>query len=219
MRTTFPIGNGELVPADTALTQKKDVQAGESEADVKFPKSIRHNGKGQVWAKIYAKSKSYPLYRVTWSVKVNGKSRRIVKAFATYTDAKRHADARAKEPAAGSRVTALTPAQADDALAAFDRLNAFYVATGRKLSVNAVVSEYVESALKVPGHSLGEMVDRFKSTLAIVKRRDLADAVNQFITGRLAEEQAAPLLLAAALENWPYARHAILRPFPQHFAN
>ena len=123
---------------------------------MKFPKSIRHNGKGRVLAKIYAKSESYSLYRVTWSVKVNGKSRRMVKAFANYTDAKRHADARAKELAAGSRVTALSPAQADDAIAAFERLHSFYVATGRRLSLLMTVCEYCDSASKLDRHTFSE---------------------------------------------------------------
>lgn len=42
--------------------------------------------------------------------------------------------AKAGEAAKGSQVTALTPGQARDAIAAFERLQAIYQSTGRRVS-------------------------------------------------------------------------------------
>ncbi len=58
---------------------------------MRFPKRIRH--RGQVLATIYAKSKSYPAYRLAW--RVAGKRR--IERFPTYSEAKRRADALTKE--------------------------------------------------------------------------------------------------------------------------
>jgi integrase len=219
MRTTFPIGNGETVPIDTVLTQKTDVQADEAEADVKFPKSIRHKGKGKVWAKIYAKSKSYPLYRVTWSARVNGKSRRMVKAFATYADAKRHADARAKELADGSIVTALTTAQASDALAAFERLHSLYVATGRRVSLLSAVCEYCDGATKLDGRTFAEAIDGYLKTAVNVKRMDAAQAVNQFIQSEAPRTVASNGKRPEVSPKYHYNRAIMLRRFAGAFPN
>lgn len=77
---------------------------------VKFPVTIEHR---KIEAKIYAKTESYPFYRV--SAYVGGKRR--VSSFASYTEAKTAAENLVRDIAAGSQAAALTHAQANDALA------------------------------------------------------------------------------------------------------
>jgi hypothetical protein len=62
---------------------------------MRFPKRIRH--RGQVLATIYAKSKSYPAYRLAW--RVAGKRR--MERFQTYSEAKRRAGLRFRRTCAG----------------------------------------------------------------------------------------------------------------------
>src|SRR5205814_1896412 len=91
----------------------------------RFPKRVKY--RGRVLATIYGKSKSYPLYRVAWTAS----GRRTMQAFRTYSEAKRHADAKKTELAQGSAAAALTGRQARDALAAFERLRADQGVSGR----------------------------------------------------------------------------------------
>ena len=71
IRTTFPQQNEDFGLHDTVLTQ----ETAESEAKVRFQKRIKH--RGRVLATIYGKSKSYPAYRVAWTVA----GKRLMKAF------------------------------------------------------------------------------------------------------------------------------------------
>lgn len=135
---------------------------------MKFPKRVKH--RGRVLAMIYGKSESYSLYRVAWSV--NGKRR--MKAFERFggdDGANQYAEKLVKDLARGSQTTALTSAQAIDALAAIERLQSFYQVTGRRISLLAAVSEYADAACKLNGHSLGEALDGYLRTVATVKRK------------------------------------------------
>lgn len=145
---------------------------------MKFPKRIEY--RRRVLATIYGKSKSYPLYRVSWTVA----GRRMMKAFPRYGEAKRHADELVKDLAKGSQVTALTPGQARDALAALERLQSFYQGTGRRVSLLAGISEYCEASARLSGRPLGDAVEGYLSTVASVKRMDIAQAIEQFIESR-----------------------------------
>jgi hypothetical protein len=145
---------------------------------MRFPKRIRH--RGQVLATIYAKSKSYPAYRLAW--RVAGKRR--MERFQTYSEAKRRADALTKELAQGSHVTALTPKQATDALAALQRLQSHFQSTGRRISLLAGISEYCEANAKLGERPLSESVDSYLRNLAVVKRKDISEAAEEFIKGR-----------------------------------
>ena len=145
---------------------------------MKFPKRIKHRGK--VLATIYGKSKSYPGYRVAWSVA----GRRLMKRFPRYGEAKRHADKLVEDLAKGSQVTALTAGQANDALAAFERLQDFFQRTGRRLTLRGVVAEHCEVLAKLGARSVTEAVDGFLTTVATVLRKPLAEAVADFIEGR-----------------------------------
>ena len=69
---------------------------------MRFPKRVKYRGRGLVT--IYGKSKSYPLYRVSWAAS----DRRMMQAFRTYSEAKLHPDAKKTELAQGSAAAALT---------------------------------------------------------------------------------------------------------------
>jgi hypothetical protein len=162
---------------------------------VKWPKRVKHHKK--VLATIYGKSRAYPFYRVAYSV--DGKRR--MKSFATYAGeegAKAWAEQKARELHKGSRVAALTPQQANDALAAFDRLHSLYQSTGKKVSLLVAVSEFAESAAKLNGFTHAEAIAGFLSNVAAVKRQDVRQAVEDFISERkkrtVAEDGKRPKL-------------------------
>ena len=168
----FPSKDGNLGGCDTETTQKTP-QSGEEQ--MRFPKRIRH--RGQVLATIYAKTKAFPAYRLAW--RVTGKRR--MERFQTYSEAKRRADALVKELAQGSQTTALTAGQAADAMTALELLRGFYRDTGSNISLKRAVSDYVEAARRLNGHTLAEAVEGYMANIVSVKRKDLAEAVEEFI--------------------------------------
>jgi integrase len=165
-------------PSDTLLTQETP----DSEAEpVNWPKRIKHRKK--VLATIYRKTQKYPLYRVSW--RANG--RRMMKSFPTYGGkggALEYAEELVKELAKGSQIPNLTAGQAGDALAAFDRLKRFYQSTGERRTLLEAVSDYCEAMQKLSGYTLGEVVERFLTTVAVVQRKLLGEAVADFIADR-----------------------------------
>ena len=158
MRTTFPNENGGLdcIPKDSPNILEG--LAGESEQSVKFPKRLRHRGKGKVLATIYKRPDFYRLY---WRAKVDGKSRSRFKDFSNYSTAKRAADQTVADLAKGSELPRLTPGQASDSMAALEELQRFYQATGRRLSLRATVAEHCEILRKLQGQSPGEAIDSY----------------------------------------------------------
>jgi integrase len=178
---------------------------------VRFPKRIAYRGK--TLAVIYGKSKGRDSYRVAWHVA----GQRRMASFPSYSLAKGHADALVKELAKGSQVTALHPAQARDALAALERLQTHYQATGRRVSLLACAAQFCEADAKLDGHTLADAVAGFNSTVAKVKRVDLKNAVDQFIEGRkiktLAKDGKRPQLSPG----WHYIVSMWLREFADTF--
>ena len=116
--------------------------------------------------KIYGPSEVYSFYRVC--AYVAGKRR--MSSHGTYAEASQIADKLVREVANGNQSAALTPAQAADALAAFQRLQALHQSTGRRVSLLGAVSEYVEAAVKLNGLPLGQAVLGFLGSVATVKR-------------------------------------------------
>jgi hypothetical protein len=80
---------------------------------VKYPKRIKH--RGRVLATICGSCKGRDSYRVAWPVA----GQRHMASFAACSPAKRQADGLVKDLAKGSQVTAVHPAQARDAMAAW----------------------------------------------------------------------------------------------------
>lgn len=164
---------------DTTLTHEKPESL---EADVKkWPKQVKHRNK--VLARIYRPCASRGSYRVVWSVA----GKRMMKSFPHYggkDGALKYAEDLVADLAKGSRVTALTPGQANDALAALERLQAFYQSTGRRVSLLAGISVYCEAQAKLGERTVGEAIQGFLSTVASVKRMDIGEAMEQFIESR-----------------------------------
>ena len=184
------------------------------EQSVKFPKRIKHRNK--LLATIYGKSKAYPFYRVC--AYVAGKRR--MTSYRTYSEAKTAADALARDISNGSQAAALSSAQANDALAALERLESFRRDTGRKLSLLATVAEFCESAKKLNGHTLHEAVDGFLTSVLTVKRINLHEAIEQFIAFRkgktVAAEGRRPQLSFDHWRNTGYWLREFAKTFPGH---
>ena len=207
MRTIFPQQNEENGSPDTVPTQETPELA-----KVKFPKRIRHRGK--VLATIYAKCKGRASYRLAWQVA----GQRKMASFATYALAKHHADTLVKNLAKGSQVTALHPAQARDALAAFGRLADYYAATGRRVSLLGAVSEFVEVCGKLPdGRTLDEAVTGYLGTVATVQRKDIKVAVSDFLLAATPRTKAAEGQRAQLSSKYAYNRKLQLNRFADTF--
>jgi hypothetical protein len=154
---------------------------------LKFPRRIKYRGKEL--GTIYGKSKSYRLYRVSWSVQ----GKRRMKAFDRYGSeegALAFAEKLVADLHKGSQTTALNDAQARDALAAFQRLEAYRQQTGRTVSLLAGISAYCEAATKLGERALQQAVEGYLTSIAAVQRRDISQAVEEFIATR---QRAKPL--------------------------
>jgi len=180
---------------------------------VKFPKRIKH--RGRVLATIYAKTKARRSYRVAWQVA----GQRHMASFRTYSEAKRHADGLVKDLAKGSQVTALNPAQARDALAALERLTDFYRTTGRRVSLLAGISEFAEASAKLNGRNLGEAVEGYLRNVATVKRKDIGEAVTEFLQADAPRTKASNGQRAQLAAQYAYHRELQLRRFAATFPN
>ena len=154
----------------------------ECESDkVKYPKRLRHNGKGRVLATIYKRPDCYRLY---WRARVSGKPRSMSKDFPNYTEAKAAGDKKAGELSRG-HVSSLTPGQTTDAMAALERLRSFYQATGRSSSLLAGISEFCEAAARLPaGLTMSNALEGYLLNVASVRRVEVNQAVEQFIESR-----------------------------------
>ena len=153
----------------------------ESDQNVKFPKRLRHNGRGKVLATIYQRPDGFRLY---WRARVDGKPRSRFKDFPSYSAAKREGDKVVADLAKGKASTILSPGQAADALNAVEELQRHFQATGKRLSIRFAVGEYCELSRKLGDRSPGDAVDGYLATVATVKRVDLKEAAEQFIAIR-----------------------------------
>jgi integrase len=177
---------------------------------VRFPVRIKHR---TAEATIYAKSANYGYYRV----KHYAQGRRHVRSFTTYAAARAAAEKTVRDIASGSAITALTPGQARDALAAFERLDAFYKAKGKRVSLNTAVGEFVEAAGKLNGVTLAGAVEGYLHTVATVKRMDVSAAVEEFIAAREAKTQAKDGKRAQLSASYANMTAAWLRQFAAAF--
>ncbi|MCU0785736.1 MAG: hypothetical protein MUF81_17170 [Verrucomicrobia bacterium] len=150
---------------------------------MRFPKVIRFR---RVEATIYGKKPNYPFYRLAYYVA----GRRVTRSFKSYGKAKTEAERLVRAVAKGSQAAALTGEQSRDALAAIERLEHFRQSTGRRYSILAAVSEFVATMEKLKGRSLGEAAEGFLQTVAAVTRKDVAEAVEEFLEGRKHKAEA-----------------------------
>jgi hypothetical protein len=98
-------------------------------------------------------------------------------------------------------------------------LQTFYHSTGRRVSLLAGISEYCESAGKLHGRTLGEAVDGFLSTVASVKRKDIKEAVEDFIAAEELRTKASDGQRAQVSGKYHYNRAIMLRRFAGTFPN
>ena len=216
MRTTFPLESDAFEAATKDSPNIVEELGGESEQNVKFPKRLRHRGKGKVLATIYKRPDSYRLY---WRARVDGKPRSRFKDFPSYSAAKRAADKTVTDLAKGSEVPKLTAGQASDAIAALEGLQRFYQSTGRRLSLRAAVADYCEVSGKLHGQTLGEAVEGYLRTVASVKRVNVSDAVEQFLTVEEPRTKADDGKRPEVSPKYHYTRAIMLRRFAATFPN
>ena len=177
---------------------------------MKFPKVIRHR-KAEVT--IYGKKKNYPFYRIAY--RLAGK--RYLRNYSKYGEALTEANKKARELATGSYSAALTASQSRDALAALQRLETLEHAIGRRVSLLAAVSEYAEAATKLRGRNLSEVVEIYEKTLANVSRKNISEAVEEFISNRKPLTESKAGKRAQLSKNYAYMVGLWLRDFAKTF--
>ena len=182
MGTTFPCKTGD---SQLICTEFAQLNVRTPDRRVRFPVTFRHRTSK---AKIYAPRGKFAYYRLAY---VTAGKRRM-QTFANYSDAKAAAERIVRELANGSQAAALNVSQSRDAIAAFERLQGFYQASGRRVSLLAAVSEFVEASTKLSGRTLGEAVSGYLHTVVTVKRKDLKEAVTEFCEARKPKAVALP---------------------------
>jgi integrase len=151
---------------------------------VRFPKTIHYR---RIEATIYGKKPNYPFYRIAFYVA----GKRQLRNFKTYQEAKAEAERKVREIADGSQAAALNADQSRDALAAFQRLETLRQSSGRRVSLLAAVSEFAEAVDKLRGRTLGEAVEGYLRTVVSIQRKDLSEAVEEFIESRKHKSKVA----------------------------
>ena len=149
---------------------------------MKWPIKCRHRKNGPVLAKIY-NSDGRAGYRVAWQAA----GRRMIKSFQRFAGpggAREFADQLVKDLAQGSSVPSLTAAEARSALAVRDALENFRHRTGRQITAIQAVTEYLAATQKLGERSLGDAVAGYLGTVATVTRKDVSEAVAEFIAAR-----------------------------------
>ncbi len=179
-------------------TDPAQILPGPENRVVKFPKIIKHR-KAEVT--IYGKGKSYPFYRLAYQVA----GKRHMKSFPTFAEAKAEADRKVRELSQGNQSLALTAKEVTGTLAIRDALDAYRRETGRTISALQAVTQYVHAAKLLGERPLGEAVEGYIRTVAVVRRKALADAVADFVAGRapkaVAKEGKRPALNPKYVEN------------------
>jgi integrase len=147
---------------------------------VKFPKRLRYRRQGKAWATIYKSDNPTQPYNLYWRVRVDGKPRSRFKSFSTYSAAKKAGDKIVADLATGALAATLSPGQASDARLALDTLNKFYVDTGKRVSLHEAAARFVAATRKLGDRLLSEAVEGYLRGVVTVKRKDLAEAVQDF---------------------------------------
>ncbi|HTX21575.1 MAG TPA: tyrosine-type recombinase/integrase [Candidatus Aquilonibacter sp.] len=96
-------------------------------------------------------------------------------------------------------------------------LEAFRQASGRRVSLPAAVSEFVEASKKLGERTLNEAADGFLKTVAIVTTKDIGEAVEEFSQGDEMRTKAAEGQRAQLSAKYAYNRQLQLRKFAAAF--
>ena len=207
MRTIFPKENdGSCKPR----TDSAQFSAETEGRKMRFPQKVKHR---RFEAKIYGKSGNYKYYRVAYYAL----GKRQVRNFKTFSEAKTEAERIVRDLAEGSQATALTADQSRDAITALEMLEAFRLAGGRRVSLAAAVSEFVEVSKKVGARSLNEVADGFLKTVATVTCQDIAEAVKEFLQAAEGRTKASEGQRAQLSAKYAYNRKLQLSKFAEAF--
>ena len=209
MRTIFP---NEIGASQEVCTEFAQNSARSADKRVRFPVTIRHRSSK---AKIYAPAGNFNYYRVAYTVA----GKRRMQTFVAYSDAKAAAERIVRDAANGSQAAALSASQSRDALAALQRLESFRQSTGRTVSLLAAVSVFVESSEKLHGRSLDEAVTGFLRTVVSVTRKDIAEAVAEFLQADAPRTKAAAGQRSQLSAKYAYVRKLQLDRFAATFPN
>jgi integrase len=209
MRTIFPQEIGDSQEVCTEFAQNS---ARSADKRVRFPVTIRHRSSK---AKIYRPAGKFNYYGVAFTVA----GKRRMQTFAAYSDAKAAAERIVRDAANGSQAAALYASQSRDALAALQSLESFRQSTGRAVSLLAAVREFVEAAGKLRGRSLDEAVAGYLRTVVSVKRKDIAEAVAEFLQADAPRTKAAAGQRAQLSAKYAYNRELQLDRFADTFPN
>ena len=177
---------------------------------MKFPVEIEFKDQR---AKIYRPAKNFAFYRI--SFRTAGKRRMLT--FGTYGEAKKAAEEKIRELHNGQQSAGLTAKQSQDAIVALQRLVELTHATGRKVSLLSAVSEFAEASSLLKGRSLIETAQTFLQSIASVQRKDISEAVEEFIIGREAKTKAAAGQRAQLSKTYTYNSGLWLRQFAKTF--
>ena len=207
MRTTF---TREIEASPEICTEFAQNPARTADKRVRFPVTIRHR---TGTTRIYAPGKNFAYYRMCFTAA----GKRQMQTFGTYSEAKAAAEKKAKEIHENSVGASLTASQAQDALAAMQRLENFRVATGRRLSLLGAVSELVENLTKLKNFPLGEAVDTFLRNSAVVQPKDIGQAVTDFLGSKEHLTRAADGKRAQLSAKYAYVLEKQLRRFADTF--
>jgi integrase len=137
--------------------------------------------------------------------------------FGTYVEAKAAAEMKLRDIYKGHKAAVLTANQSRDALVALERLQGFYQSTGRRVSLLAAVSEFVEASGKLHGRTMGEAVEGYLRNVASVKRKDIKEAVLEFLQADAPRTKAAAGQRAQLSAKYAYNRQLQLDRFAATF--
>ena len=209
MRTIFP---NEIGGSQEVCTEFAQNSARSADKRVRFPVTIRHRSSK---AKIYAPAGKFNYYRVAYTVA----GKRRMQTFAAYSAAKAAAERIVRDAANGSQAAALSASQSRDALAALQSLESFRQSTGRAVSLLAAVREFVEASGKLHGRSLDEAVTGYLRTVVSVTRKDIAEAVAEFLLADAPRTKAAAGQRSQLSAKYAYNRELQLDRFAATFPN
>jgi integrase len=205
----FPLQAGDSQDNCTEFAQNS---ARTADRRVKFPVTIRHRASK---VKIYAPAGKFAYYRLAYTVA----GKRRMQTFATYSDARQAGERLVRDLANGSQAAGLSASQSRDALAAFQRLEAFRQSTGRRFSLLGAVSEFCEAAAKLPDRTVADAVGSYLSTVASVTRKDITKAVDEFLKAQAPLTKSAKGQRAQLSGKYAYNRKIQLERFAASFQN
>jgi hypothetical protein len=207
MRTIF---TGEIDGSFETRTDCAQILTESESRKMRFPKTIKHR---RFEATIYGKSENYHYYRIAYYAA----GKRHARNFKTFSEAKKEAERIVRALADGSQSAVLSADQSRDAITAFEMLEAFRQGSGRRVSLPAAISEFVEASKKLGERTLHEAADGFLKTVAIVTRKDISEAVEEFSLAAEVRTKTTEGQRAQLSAKYAYNREIQLRKFADAF--